>query len=116
MLQPAPTRGATPLTWLRRDAIANSPRAILDNLDKLTFLRAAGVEGWSLEVLNPNRLKCLAHVARTSNAQTLQRALDERRSPILVAFLSQALADVTDEVIEMFDRCLAEAYGRAGQD
>jgi len=68
-----------------------------------------------LEVLNPNRLKFLAHVARKSNTQTLQRALDERRSPILVAFLSQALADVTDEIIEMFDRCLAEAYGRAGQ-
>jgi hypothetical protein len=26
------------------------------------------------------------------------------------------LADVTDEVIEMFDRCLADAYARAGQD
>ena len=116
LLQPDPTRGSTPLTWLRRAAIANSPRAILDNLDKLTFLRAAGVEDWALEVLNPNRLKFLAHVARKSNAQTLQRALDERRYPILVAFLYQALADVTDEVIEMFDRCLAEAYGRAGQD
>ena len=116
LLQPDPTRGSTPLTWLRRAAIANSPRAILDNLDKLTFLRTAGVEDWSLEVLNPNRLKFLAHVARQSNAQTLQRALDERRYPILVAFLSHALADVTDEVIEMFDRCLAEAYGRAGQD
>ena len=43
LLQPDPTRGSTPLTWLRREAIANSPRAILDNLDKLTFLRAAGV-------------------------------------------------------------------------
>jgi TnpA family transposase len=116
LLQPDPIRGSTPLTWLRRAAIANSPRAILDNLDKLSFLRAAGVEDWSLEVLNPNRLKFLAHVARKSNAQTLQRALDERRYPILVAFLSQALAEVTDEVIEMFDRCLAEAYGRAGQD
>ena len=40
----------------------------------------------------------------------------ERRYPILIAFLSQALADVTDEVIEMFDRCLADAYARAGQD
>jgi hypothetical protein len=35
---------------------------------------------------------------------------------MLVALLSQALTEVTDEVIEMFDRCLAEAYARAGQD
>jgi hypothetical protein len=73
LLQPDPTRGSTPLTWLRREAVANSPRAILDNLDKLTFLRAAGVEGWSLEVLNPNRLKFLAHVAR-----------NRKRPPILL--------------------------------
>ena len=39
-----------------------------------------------------------------------------RRYPLLVAFLSQCLATVTDEGIEMFDRCLAEAYARAGKD
>jgi hypothetical protein len=33
-----------------------------------------------------------------------------------VAFLSQCLADVTDEVIERFDHRLAEAYARAGHD
>jgi TnpA family transposase len=116
LLQPDPTRGLTPLTWLRRPAVSNSPQAILGNLEKLTFLRNAGVEDWTLEPLNPNRLKFLAHVARKSGAQALQRAPAERRYPILIAFLSQALADVTDEVIEMFDRCLADAYARAGQD
>ena len=74
------------------------------------------MEEWSLEPLNPNRLTFLAQVARKSSAQTLQRAPAERRYPILIAFLSHALAAVTDEVIEMFDRCLAEAYARAGQD
>ena len=116
LLQPDPTRGFTPLSWLRRPAVANSPRAILSNLEKLAFLRNAGVEEWSLETLNPNRLTFLAQVARKSSAQTLLRAPAERRYPLLIAFLSHALATVTDEVIEMFDRCLAEAYARAGQD
>jgi len=116
LLQPDPTRGFTPLSWLRRPAVANSPRAILSNLEKLAFLRNAGVEKWSLETLNPNRLKFLGQVARKSSAQTLLRAPAERRYPILIAFLYHALAAVTDEVIEMFDRCLAEAYARAGQD
>ena len=40
----------------------------------------------------------------------------ERRYPILVAFLYQALVEVTDEVIEMFDRCLADADARAEKD
>jgi TnpA family transposase len=116
LLQPDPTRGLTPLSWLRRPAVANSPRAILGNLAKLAFLRNAGVGEWSLATLNPNRLQFLAQVARKSGAQTLQRAPAERRYPVLIAFLSQALADVTDEVIEMFDHCLAEAYAHAGQD
>ena len=116
LLQPDPTRGFTPLSWLRRPAVANSPPAILSNLEKLAFLRNAGVEEWALEPLNPNRLTCLAQVARKSSAQTLLRAPAERRYPLLIAFLSHALAAVTDEVIEMFDRCLAEAYARAGQD
>jgi hypothetical protein len=116
LLEPDPARTMTPLTWLRRPAISNSPRAIGENLEKLAFLRTAGVEDWPLEPLNPNRLKFLAHLTRKSSAQALQRAPVTRRYPMLVAFLSQALTEVTDEVIEMFDRCLAEAYARAGQD
>ncbi len=116
LLEVDPVRGMTPIAWLRRPAVSNSPRAIVGNLEKLTFLRAAGVEAWSLEALNPNRLTFLAQLARKSSAQTLQRAPAVRRYPLLVAFLSQCLTTVTDEVIEMFDRCLAEAYARAGKD
>jgi hypothetical protein len=116
LLEPDPARGLTPLAWLRRPAVSNSPRAILGNLEKLHFLRGADVDAWPLEALHPNRLKFLAQLARKTSAQTLQRAPATRRYPMLVAFLSQTLADVTDEVIEMFDRCLAEAYARAGHD
>ena len=116
LLKSDSARGMTPLAWLRRPAVSNSPRAIVGNLEKLTFLRAAGVEAWSMEALNPNRLTSLAHLARKSSAQALQRAPAVRRYPLLVAFLSQCLATVTDEMIETFDRCLAEAYARAGKD
>src|SRR4030095_3567349 len=58
----------------------------------------------------------LAQGAGKSSAQTLLRAPAERRYPLLIAFLSHALAAITDEVIEMFDRCLAEVYARAGHD
>jgi hypothetical protein len=67
-----PARGMTPLAWLRRPAISNSPRAILGNLEKLAVLRAVGVEHWPLDALTPNRLKFLAHLTRKSSAQALQ--------------------------------------------
>ena len=116
LVEPDPNRGMTPVAWLRNPAVSNSPRAILGNLDKLAFLRRAGVEHWKLEGLNPNRLKLLAQLARRTSGQALQRSPAERRYPILVAFLYQSLVDVTDEVIEMFDRCLADANARAEKD
>ena len=64
LLEPDSAHGMTPLAWLRRPAISNSPKAIVGNLEKLTFLRATGVEAWSLEALNPNRLTFLAQLAR----------------------------------------------------
>ncbi len=56
LLEPDPARGMTPLAWLRRPAVSNSPKAIVGNLEKLTFVRATGVEAWSLAALHPNRL------------------------------------------------------------
>src|SRR5271165_2006498 len=41
---------------------------------------------------------------------------EKRRHPILVAFLYQTLIDLTDEALDLFDRCLAEAYHRANRD
>src|SRR4051794_1529358 len=41
---------------------------------------------------------------------------ERRRYPILVAFLYQTLVDLTDEALDLFDRCLAEAYHRASRD
>jgi hypothetical protein len=72
----------TPLAWLRRPAVSDSPRAILGNLEKLAFVRTAGVDHWNLAALNPNQLKRLAQVARKSSAQALQRPPAERCYPI----------------------------------
>ena len=110
------SRGGTALTWLRRAAVSNTPKAILRNIEKLEFLKGAGVARWALGDLSPNRLKRLAQIARRATGQALQRMPEERRYPLLVAFLHQSLVDVADETIDQFDRCLAEAYARAGHD
>jgi len=110
------SRGGTTLAWLRRAAVSNSPKAILHNIEKLEFLKRAGVAGWTLDGLSPNRLKRLAQIARRSTGQALQRMPEERRYPLLVAFLHQSLVDIADETIDQFDRCLAEAHARAGHD
>jgi hypothetical protein len=116
LLIPDASRAGTTLAWLRRAAVSNSPKAILHNIERLEFLRRAGVARWVIGGLSPNRLKRLAQVARRATGQALQRMPEERRYPLLAAFLHQSLVDIADETIDQFDRCLAEAQARTGHD
>jgi TnpA family transposase len=116
LLVPDGATGRTPLTWLRQGATANSPAAILTTLEKLAWLRGWGVDLWDLSSLTPNRVKFLAQLGRRTTNQALQRAPEERRYPILLAFLHQSLIDLTDEALDVFDGCLAETAARAGRE
>jgi TnpA family transposase len=116
LLVPDGTTGRTPLTWLRQGATANSPAAMLTTLEKLAWLRGWGVDRWDLSSLTPNRVKFLAQLGRRMTNQALQRAPEERRYPILLAFLHQSLIDLTDEALDVFDGCLAETAAQAGRE
>ena len=110
------TVNRNPLFWLRRGAIANTPKAILESVEKLKFLREGEVDQWNLSCINPNRQKFLAQLGRKSTNQALQRAPAQRRYPILVAFLRQSLEDIIDELVDLFIRCLADCHARAKND
>ncbi len=113
LLVPDEETDQTPLTWLRQGEVTTTPTAILAALERRATLLGWGVDRWDLQALHPNRLKFLARLGKRSTNQALQRAPDERRYPILVAFLRQALEETTDEVIDLFDRCLARTSARA---
>ncbi len=108
--------GRTPITWLRHHATTNSPNSILNALEKLTFLEKQNVPSWDLSCLNPNRIKFLAQLGKKSSNQALQRANDEKRYPILVAFVSQIFAEVTDETMDLYIHCLGDIDARAKRD
>ena len=104
------------LAWLQQSAASCTPPTILVTLEKRACCRRWGVDRWDVSSLSPNRLKFLAQIARRSTNQALQRMPERRRYPILVAFLYQTLVDLTDEALDLFDRCLADAYHRASRD
>lgn len=106
----------TPLYWLRTGATSSSANSILASLEKISYLRQIGIEHWNLELLNPNLLKRMARIGRTSTNQMLERMPAEFRYPILLAFLRHTLTETVDESIELFDRYLASAYSRAGRE
>ena len=64
-------------------------------------------------MLNPNRRRYLAQLARRSTNQALQRRPERVRYPALLAFCSEQLASVADEVVDLFDEVIATAHARA---
>ena len=113
LLVPETPGERTPLGWLRRPATANSPRALLDVLEKLRQLQSWGVPEWDLSALNPNRRKMLARLGRKYSNHDLKRMGPERRYPILLAFLKRTFTDALDEAADIFGECLAGAHKRA---
>ena len=111
-LSPPRTRYA----WLKEGATSNTPKAIAAQLDKLAFLRDLGADGFDVSGVNPNRLRFLAGLGRRHTNQALGRLAAERRHTMLVAFLSEAHAEITDEVVDLFDACLGHADARARRE
>jgi TnpA family transposase len=116
LLRPDPQTGRTVLTWLRREATSHAATQIVETLKKITFLLAARVDTWDLVGLNPNRVKWLAQLGWKAPTPQLQRMDPQRRYPILIAFLSQALQHHTDVVVELYDQCLWDYHGAAQQE
>jgi TnpA family transposase len=116
LLQPDATTGRTLLSWLRQEAVSHAASHIIAPLTKIVFLHDAGVDQWHLASLNPNRAKWLAQIGWKSTNQALQRMAPERRYPMLVAFLQQALLHHTDIAVELFDQCVWGCHSEAKQE
>src|SRR5439155_23437056 len=62
VLVPDTTIKRTLLVWLRQGAVSFSPAAIVGEIEKLSYVRSLGVEGWDLIALTPNRRTFLSQV------------------------------------------------------
>ena len=108
LLQPDAQTGRTLLHGLRREATAHTATQIVETLQKVAFLLEARVETWNLAGLNPHRVTWLAQWGWKAPTPHRQRMDPQRRSPILVAFLQQALLHHTDVAGELYDQCVWE--------
>ena len=90
------------LVWLRQPAVSFSADAILQNIEKIEFLREMKVEDWDLSFISPNRLKFLSQFARKSRINSLNELAEKKRYPIFLAFAKQSLTGIIDETIAPF--------------
>jgi TnpA family transposase len=74
------------------------------------------VPSWDLSCLNPNRIKFLAQLGKKSSNHALKKTNEEKRYPILVAFVYQIFEEVTDETMDLYIHCLGDIDARAKRD
>lgn len=118
LLVPDPTKKgtATELSWLRRGTTSNTPRAIAEQLQKLSRLRELSADRLDVGAVNPNRLKFLANLGRRYTNQELQRQASGSCYLVLLAFLKEAHTELVDEVHDLVDQCLAQADARSRRE
>ena len=104
------------LQWLSSQESSNAPNSILANIERLDFLKKNGVHKWDVSKLSPNRRKMLAQIGHKSTAQALRRLSLKKRYPIIICFLFECIENVTDELLEMFDKNLAGIHSKAKND
>jgi hypothetical protein len=105
--------GVSRLVWLGREATSASPPQIVEQLDKLAYLRELGAERWALEAVPANRRRQLAALARRSSTAALAGRPDRLLYPALLCFCQEQLTRLVDEVLDRSDQALGEAHGRA---
>lgn len=115
LLAPDESLGRTRFEWLKGRARGNTPKAVLSAVARITYLREQGIAEWNLSAINLNRRKFLARLGKKASSWALGRAPDYRRYPILAAFLQQTLEELIDEILDLFDRYLADADSTARQ-
>jgi hypothetical protein len=103
----------TYLGWVRQSLGAANPTNILSCVARLTFLRSLGIPvAWSAR-LHQNRLVQIAREAANTDVTHLRAFSPDRRYATLVAAVLDAMADLTDEALEMHERFLGQQFKKA---
>lgn len=113
LLKRKPDSKMTWLAWLRQSPAKPNSRHMLEHIERLKALQAldlpAGIE---LEV-HQNRLLKIAREGAQMTPADLARFESQRRYATLVAVAIEAMATVTDEIIDLHDRILGKLFNAA---
>jgi len=106
LLTVAPGRRQTALVWFRQPAGKPAPAMVLTLIERLTSIRALGLDHTLGRQVHQNRLLRLAREGGRYAPATLARFDAPRRHATLVAFLIETAATLTDQILDMHDRLM----------
>jgi len=107
----------TKLAWLREDQGLSNPRAFIEIIDRLEYIRKLKLE-LSLEDLHPNRIKQFARLGSKYEPYAFRRFDEKKRYGILVLYLYELSQILIDRAVDIHDKQinLLLSKGRKEQD
>jgi hypothetical protein len=101
------------LAWLRSPSGVPSPRNILTHIERLQTIRAIELPPDLGQRIHQNRLLQLAREGVATTIQHLARFDAERRYGSVVAVLLEAMAMLTDEILDLHERFIGSLFNKA---
>src|SRR5271166_1003412 len=105
--------GQSWLVWLRQMPEATKPAAMLGLIERLSHIRAIGIDPACRQRVHQARLTQLAREASRTTAQHIAAYERQRRHATLVAITLDLSADLTDQAIDLFDRLVGTMFRKA---
>jgi TnpA family transposase len=109
--------GKTLFGWLKEDTVGSSPKACLKALEQRERILQLGID-IDVRDFPPQRLRQLARLGKNYDPYAFRRFDEPKRYAILVASLMDLCQDITDQIIEISRRQIANlhANGRKEQE
>jgi hypothetical protein len=105
--------GQSCLGWLRQMPLATKPAAMLGLIERLTHVRAIGIDAARGHRVHQPRLAQLAREAGRTTAQHIAGYERQRRHATLVAITLELGPTLTDQVIDLFERLIGTMFSKA---
>jgi hypothetical protein len=105
--------GSKGLGWLRQAVGRPTPVNFLRLCEKLSAIRAIGLDEGLGSTVHQSRLQQLAREGAKYSLQHLNRFREEKRQGLLVAFLISTAREFVDQGIEMHDQMIGRLFNRS---
>ena len=99
--------------WIGEVPEGPSQKNLVGVVERLQRIRAIGLTDDRRKRIHANRYAMIAREAKVTQARELLRVGETRRAAVLVAFVIERQAALTDLAIEMFDRLIGAAQLQA---
>ena len=113
LLRRKPETKITWLAWLRQAPVKPNSRQMLEHVERLRTLQALDLPAGIERNLHQNRLLKIAREGGQMTPQDLAKFEPERRYATLVALVVEAMATITDEIVDLHDRIIGKVFNQA---